>query len=102
MAVAQAQYGVAQLTSKLRDKGVDVRFGIHPVAGRLPGHMHVLLAEAQVPYDVVLEMDEINEDFTGTDVVLVIDANDNVHTAASEDPTEIGRASGRDRVRTSV
>ncbi|NYG59240.1 NAD(P) transhydrogenase subunit beta [Nocardioides daedukensis] len=87
MAVAQAQYGVAQLTSKLRDKGVDVRFGIHPVAGRLPGHMNVLLAEAKVPYDVVLEMDEINDDFAETDVVLVIGANDTVNPAASEDPT---------------
>ncbi|CAM3446526.1 Re/Si-specific NAD(P)(+) transhydrogenase subunit beta [Nocardioides dubius] len=87
MAVAQAQYGVAQLTSKLRDKGVDVRFGIHPVAGRLPGHMNVLLAEAKVPYDVVLEMDEINDDFAETSVVLVIGANDTVNPAASEDPT---------------
>ncbi|WP_235738637.1 Re/Si-specific NAD(P)(+) transhydrogenase subunit beta [Nocardioides alcanivorans] len=87
MAVAQAQYGVAQLTSKLREKGVEVRFGIHPVAGRLPGHMNVLLAEAKVPYDVVLEMDEINEDFSDTDVVLVIGANDTVNPAASEDPT---------------
>ncbi|MFS3127016.1 Re/Si-specific NAD(P)(+) transhydrogenase subunit beta [Nocardioides sp. Bht2] len=86
MAVAQAQYGVAQLTSKLRDKGVDVRFGIHPVAGRLPGHMNVLLAEAKVPYDVVLEMDEINDDFAETSVVLVIGANDTVNPAASEDP----------------
>ncbi|GAB3134183.1 Re/Si-specific NAD(P)(+) transhydrogenase subunit beta [Tsukamurella serpentis] len=86
MAVAQAQYGVAELTRKLRDKGVDVRFGIHPVAGRLPGHMNVLLAEAKVPYDVVLEMDEINDDFADTDVVLVIGANDTVNPAASEDP----------------
>jgi NAD(P) transhydrogenase subunit beta len=87
MAVAQAQYGVAELTRKLRDKGVEVRFGIHPVAGRLPGHMNVLLAEAKVPYDIVLEMDEINEDFPETDVVLVIGANDTVNPAATENPT---------------
>src|SRR3954467_327260 len=87
MAVAQAQYGVADLTRKLRDRGVDVRFGIHPVAGRLPGHMNVLLAEAKVPYDIVLEMDEINDDFESTDVVLVIGANDTVNPAASEDPS---------------
>jgi len=87
MAVAQAQYGVAELTRKLRDRGVDVRFGIHPVAGRLPGHMNVLLAEAKVPYDIVLEMDEINEDFADTSVVLVIGANDTVNPAAAEDPT---------------
>jgi H+-translocating NAD(P) transhydrogenase subunit beta len=86
MAVAQAQYGVAELARKLRDKGVDVRFGIHPVAGRLPGHMNVLLAEAKVPYDIVLEMDEINEDFENTSVVLVIGANDTVNPAAAEDP----------------
>ncbi len=86
MAVAQAQYGVAELTRKLREKGVAVRFGIHPVAGRLPGHMNVLLAEAKVPYDVVLEMDEINEDFARTSVVLVIGANDTVNPAATEDP----------------
>ena len=86
MAVAQAQYGVADLTRKLREKGVNVRFGIHPVAGRLPGHMNVLLAEAKVPYDIVLEMDEINEDFDDTAVVLVIGANDTVNPAASEDP----------------
>ncbi|WNG87867.1 Re/Si-specific NAD(P)(+) transhydrogenase subunit beta [Mycobacterium sp. ITM-2016-00317] len=86
MAVAQAQYGVADLTRKLRERGVDVRFGIHPVAGRLPGHMNVLLAEAKVPYDIVLEMDEINDDFDGTSVVLVIGANDTVNPAASEDP----------------
>ncbi|MBY0285929.1 MAG: Re/Si-specific NAD(P)(+) transhydrogenase subunit beta [Mycobacteriaceae bacterium] len=86
MAVAQAQYGVADLTRKLRDRGVNVRFGIHPVAGRLPGHMNVLLAEAKVPYDIVMEMDEINEDFSDTDVVLVIGANDTVNPAASEDP----------------
>ncbi|MEZ0577199.1 Re/Si-specific NAD(P)(+) transhydrogenase subunit beta [Nocardioides sp. MH1] len=87
MAVAQAQYPVAELTSKLRAKGVEVRFGIHPVAGRLPGHMNVLLAEAKVPYDIVLEMDEINDDFPDTDVVLVIGANDTVNPAAAEDPT---------------
>jgi NAD(P) transhydrogenase subunit beta len=86
MAVAQAQYGVADLTRKLRERGVNVRFGIHPVAGRLPGHMNVLLAEAKVPYDIVLEMDEINDDFADTDVVLVIGANDTVNPAASEDP----------------
>ena len=86
MAVAQAQYGVAELARKLRDKGVDVRFGIHPVAGRLPGHMNVLLAEAKVPYDIALEMDEINEDFENTSVVLVIGANDTVNPAAAEDP----------------
>jgi NAD(P) transhydrogenase subunit beta len=87
MAVAQAQYPVATLTSKLRERGVDVRFGIHPVAGRLPGHMNVLLAEAKVPYDIVLEMDEINDDFDDTSVVLVIGANDTVNPAAAEDPT---------------
>ena len=87
MAVAQAQYPVADLTRRLRDKGVDVRFGIHPVAGRLPGHMNVLLAEAKVPYDIVLEMDEINDDFPQTDVVLVIGANDTVNPAAMDDPS---------------
>lgn len=87
MAVAQAQYPVADMTAKLRAKGVNVRFGIHPVAGRLPGHMNVLLAEAKVPYDIVLEMDEINEDFPETDVVLVIGANDTVNPAAYEDPS---------------
>ncbi|MBD3924151.1 Re/Si-specific NAD(P)(+) transhydrogenase subunit beta [Nocardioides cavernae] len=86
MAVAQAQYPVAEMTKKLRDKGVDVRFGIHPVAGRLPGHMNVLLAEARVPYDIVLEMDEVNDDFPDTDVVLVIGANDTVNPAALEEP----------------
>jgi NAD(P) transhydrogenase subunit beta len=86
MAVAQAQYPVADLTKRLRDKGIEVRFGIHPVAGRLPGHMNVLLAEAKVPYDIVLEMDEINDDFAETDVVLVIGANDTVNPAAAEDP----------------
>lgn len=87
MAVAQAQYPVAEITEKLRKKGVKVRFGIHPVAGRLPGHMNVLLAEAKVPYDVVLEMDEINDDFSDTDTVLVIGANDTVNPAAQEDPS---------------
>ena len=80
------EHPVAELTRHLRDRGVDVRFGIHPVAGRLPGHMNVLLAEARVPYDIVLEMDEINDDFAGTDVVLVIGANDTVNPAAAEDP----------------
>ena len=87
MAVAQAQYPVAEITQKLRERGVNVRFGIHPVAGRLPGHMNVLLAEAKVPYDIVLEMDEINEDFADTDTVLVIGANDTVNPAAMDDPT---------------
>jgi NAD(P) transhydrogenase subunit beta len=87
MAVAQAQHGVADLVQKLRERGVDVRFGIHPVAGRLPGHMNVLLAEAKVPYDIVLEMDEINDDLASTDVVLVIGANDTVNPAAAEDPS---------------
>jgi NAD(P) transhydrogenase subunit beta len=87
MAVAQAQGAVAELTRHLRDRGIDVRFGIHPVAGRLPGHMNVLLAEAKVPYDVVLEMDEINDDFAATSVVLVIGANDTVNPAATDDPT---------------
>ncbi|EJN6958890.1 TPA: Re/Si-specific NAD(P)(+) transhydrogenase subunit beta [Photobacterium damselae] len=86
MAVAQAQYPVHEITDKLRAQGVNVRFGIHPVAGRLPGHMNVLLAEAKVPYDIVLEMDEINDDFSDTDVVLVIGANDTVNPAAMEDP----------------
>ena len=86
MAVAQAQYPVAELTAKLRAMGVNVRFGIHPVAGRLPGHMNVLLAEAKVPYDIVLEMDEINDDFENTDTVLVIGANDTVNPAATENP----------------
>jgi NAD(P) transhydrogenase subunit beta len=87
MAVAQAQHAVADITKILRDRGTQVRFGIHPVAGRLPGHMNVLLAEANVPYDIVLEMDEINEDFGKTDVVLVIGANDTVNPSALEDPT---------------
>ncbi|MEU1850601.1 Re/Si-specific NAD(P)(+) transhydrogenase subunit beta [Streptomyces sp. NPDC019990] len=86
MAVAQAQYPVAELARKLRERGVEVRFGIHPVAGRLPGHMNVLLAEANVPYDIVLEMDEINDDFAATSVVLVIGANDTVNPAATDNP----------------
>ncbi|MBF2074986.1 MAG: Re/Si-specific NAD(P)(+) transhydrogenase subunit beta [Synechococcales cyanobacterium C42_A2020_086] len=86
MAVAQAQHSVSEITKVLRKRGVEVRFGIHPVAGRLPGHMNVLLAEANVPYDIVLEMDEINEDFPKTDVVLVIGANDTVNPSAVEDP----------------
>ncbi|MDB1126274.1 Re/Si-specific NAD(P)(+) transhydrogenase subunit beta [Vibrio algarum] len=86
MAVAQAQYPVHEITEKLRAQGVEVRFGIHPVAGRLPGHMNVLLAEAKVPYDIVLEMDELNDDFAQTDTVLVIGANDTVNPAALEDP----------------
>jgi NAD(P) transhydrogenase subunit beta len=86
MAVAQAQHSISEITKILRDQGVQVRFGIHPVAGRLPGHMNVLLAEARVPYDIVLEMDEINEDFPKTDAVLVIGANDTVNPSALEDP----------------
>lgn len=89
MAVAQAQYPVAEITKQLRAKGKNVRFGIHPVAGRLPGHMNVLLAESKVPYDIVLEMDEINDDFPETDVVLVIGANDTVNPAANEPGTPI-------------
>ena len=86
MAVAQAQQSVSELTRKLRARGKNVRFAIHPVAGRLPGHMNVLLAEAKVPYDIVLEMDEINDDFPNTDVVIVIGSNDIVNPAAQEDP----------------
>jgi len=86
MAVAQAQSAVSELTSRLRAKKKNVRFGIHPVAGRLPGHMNVLLAEAKVPYDIVLEMDEINSDFPDTDVVMILGANDIVNPAAQEDP----------------
>ncbi|MGB7241078.1 MAG: NAD(P)(+) transhydrogenase (Re/Si-specific) subunit beta, partial [Sulfitobacter sp.] len=86
MAVAQAQQGVAELVRKLRAQGKNVRFAIHPVAGRLPGHMNVLLAEAKVPYDIVMEMDEINDDFPKTDVAIVIGSNDIVNPAAQDDP----------------
>jgi len=87
MAVAQAQHTVYEITKLLREKGVNVRFGIHPVAGRMPGHMNVLLAEAKVPYDIVMEMDELNADFPDTDVSIVIGANDIVNPAAQDDPS---------------
>jgi NAD(P) transhydrogenase subunit beta len=86
MAVAQAQQAVSELVKKLRAQGKNVRFAIHPVAGRLPGHMNVLLAEAKVPYDIVMEMDEINDDFPRTDVAIVIGSNDIVNPAAQDDP----------------
>jgi len=86
MAVAQAQGSISELTNRLRAKGKTVRFAIHPVAGRLPGHMNVLLAEAKVPYDIVLEMDEINDDFPSTDFVMIVGANDIVNPAAQDDP----------------
>ena len=89
LCVAKAQYPLAELVSVLRKLGVNVRFGIHPVAGRMPGQLNVLLAEAGVPYDIVLEMDEINDDFPSTDLVLVIGANDTVNSAAEEDPNSI-------------
>ena len=89
VAVAKAQYDIAELTSILRENGVNVRFGIHPVAGRMPGQLNVLLAEAGVPYDIVLEMEEINEDFGHTDLVLCIGANDTINSAALDDPTSV-------------
>ena len=89
LAVANGQYAIAEITKQLRAKGVNVRFGIHPVAGRMPGQLNVLLAEAGVPYDYVLEMEEINDDFDETDVALVVGANDTVNSAAEDDPTSI-------------
>ena len=89
LCAAKAQYPIADLVKMLREQGKNVRFGIHPVAGRMPGQLNVLLAEAGVPYDIVLEMDEINEDFPDTDLVLVIGANDTVNSAAQEDPNSI-------------
>merc|ERR1711937_909839 len=89
MAVAKAQYAIADIMSKLKENGTNVRFAIHPVAGRMPGQMNVLLAEAGVPYDNVLELDEINDDFPETDLTLVIGANDTVNSAAEDDPNSI-------------
>jgi len=89
LAVANGQYAMADIAKHLREKGVDMRFGIHPVAGRMPGQLNVLLAEAGVPYDVVLEMEEINDDFKETDIALVVGANDTVNSAAEEDPNSI-------------
>jgi len=89
LAVANGQYAVAEITKQLKEAGVNVRFGIHPVAGRMPGQLNVLLAEAGVPYDVVLEMEEINDDFPKTDLTLVVGANDTVNSAAEEDPNSI-------------
>lgn len=86
MAIAQAQYPIHDITTKLCEKGINVRFAIHPVAGRLPDHMNALLAEAKVPYDIVLELDEINDDFASIDTLLVISANDVVNPAAQDDP----------------
>ena len=87
--MANGQYAVAEITKMLKEQGVNVRFGIHPVAGRMPGQLNVLLAEAGVPYDVVLEMEEINDDFPKTDLTLVVGANDTVNSAAEEDPNSI-------------
>eukprot|EP01101_Sappina_pedata_P003207 TRINITY_DN13432_c0_g1_i1.p2 TRINITY_DN13432_c0_g1~~TRINITY_DN13432_c0_g1_i1.p2 ORF type:complete len:169 (-),score=48.14 TRINITY_DN13432_c0_g1_i1:27-533(-) len=89
LAVAKAQYAVAEMVKLLRENGVKVRFGIHPVAGRMPGQLNVLLAEAGVPYDIVLEMDEINQDFPNTDLSIVIGANDTVNSSAVEDPNSV-------------
>merc|ERR1712083_968147 len=89
MAVAKAQYAIADIMGKLKENGTNVRFAIHPVAGRMPGQMNVLLAEAGVPYDVVLELDEINDDMEDTDLVLVLGANDTVNSAAEDDPNSI-------------
>merc|ERR1719482_1835224 len=89
LAVANGQYAIAEITKLLQKQGVEVRFGIHPVAGRMPGQLNVLLAEAGVPYDYVLEMEEINEDFPSTDVCLVVGANDTVNPAAEDDPTSV-------------